>query len=44
MSHIRDLDDKKVIILPKHPFIKENIWDEYNEAIKQERYNKQKNI
>ena len=44
LSHITDLNDEKVIILSKHPFIKENIWDEYNEAIKQERYNKQKNI
>lgn len=44
VSHITDLNYEKVIILPKHPFIKENIWDEYNEAIKQERYNKQKNI
>ena len=44
VSHIIDLRNEKVIILPKHPFIKENIWDEYNEAIKQERYNKQKTI
>lgn len=44
ISHITELNDQEIIILPQHPFIKNNVWDEYNEAIKQDRYNKQKLI
>ena len=44
ISHILDFNREEVLILPKHPFITQNIWDEYDEAVKQPRYDKQKNI
>jgi len=31
-----------LMVLGKHPFIKENIWNEYNECLLQERYFKEK--
>jgi hypothetical protein len=32
------LNSNYLYIIPKHPFLKPNIWNEYNESIKQERY------
>jgi hypothetical protein len=31
-----------LFVLRKHPFIKNNVWDEFNECLKQKRYQKEK--
>lgn len=44
LQHIENMNKlNKLMLLPKHPFIKNNVWDEYNEAITHSKYNIEKN-
>lgn len=38
---VADFDLSKCIYIKKHPFLEPNVWNEYNEALKQTRYARQ---